>query len=46
MFLILDVKTEFGTYFKEFVHGDCERTVPSLSGILGIDIDGWDENKS
>jgi tRNA pseudouridine synthase 10 len=30
------VRTESGTYVKEFVHGDSGRTVPSLAGKLGI----------
>lgn len=38
-FLILDVKTEAGTYVKEFVHGDFGRTVPNLSQILSLEID-------
>jgi len=32
----LRVRTEAGTYIKEFVHGDSGRTVPSLAGKLGI----------
>jgi tRNA pseudouridine synthase 10 len=32
----LRVRTESGTYVKEFVHGDSGRTVPSLAGKLGI----------
>jgi tRNA pseudouridine synthase 10 len=34
--LTLVVRTEAGTYVKEFVHGDGGRTVPSLSGLLGV----------
>ncbi len=32
----LRVRTEAGTYVKEFVHGDSGRTVPSLAGKLGV----------
>lgn len=32
----LRVRTESGTYVKEFVHGDSGRTLPSLAGKLGI----------
>lgn len=32
----LRVRTESGTYVKEFVHGDSGRTDPSLAGKLGI----------
>jgi tRNA pseudouridine synthase 10 len=32
----LRVRTESGTYVKEFVHGDAGRTVPSLAGKLMI----------
>jgi tRNA pseudouridine synthase 10 len=34
--LVLVVRTESGTYVKEFVHGDGGRTVPSLSALLGV----------
>ncbi|KYK27415.1 MAG: hypothetical protein AYK23_02375 [Candidatus Proteinoplasmatales archaeon SG8-5] len=30
------ITTEAGTYVKEFVHGDGGRTVPSVSGELGV----------
>lgn len=30
----LDLRTDAGTYIKEFVHGDAGRTVPSLSSLL------------
>jgi len=33
---MLRVRTEAGTYVKEFVHGDSGRTEPSLAGRLGI----------
>lgn len=33
---ILHVKTEAGTYVKEFVHGDFGRTDPSISDLLGF----------
>lgn len=32
--LVLDLETQAGTYVKEFVHGDCGRTVPNLSLLL------------
>ena len=31
----LDIKTQAGTYIKEFVHGDFGRTQPSLGQLLG-----------
>lgn len=31
----INLKTEAGTYIKEFVHGDFGRTQPNLSAILG-----------
>ena len=31
---ILHLSTSAGTYVKEFVHGDCGRTIPSISSIL------------
>jgi tRNA pseudouridine synthase 10 len=34
--LTLRVRTESGTYVKEFVHGDGGRTTPSLSELLGV----------
>jgi tRNA pseudouridine synthase 10 len=33
------VVTQAGTYVKEFVHGDLGRTKPSLSDIIGGDVD-------
>lgn len=35
----LAVSTQAGTYVKEFVHGDFERTHPSISSILGYPTD-------
>ena len=35
----LELTTQAGTYIKEFVHGDFQRTVPNLRTILGCDID-------
>ena len=32
----LDLRTEAGTYVKEWVEGDDGRTVPSLSSLLGV----------
>jgi tRNA pseudouridine synthase 10 len=34
--LDLRLRTEAGTYVKEFVSGDGERTSPSLTSILGV----------
>lgn len=34
--LVLRLRTESGTYVKEFVSGDGGRTVPSLAGSLGV----------
>ena len=36
---ILDVKTQAGTYVKEFVHGDFGRTKPNLGDMLGGEFD-------
>ena len=35
----LHLSTTAGTYVKEFVHGDCGRTSPSISSILGCKTD-------
>ena len=32
--LLVDLTTQAGMYIKEFVHGDCGRTVPSLKSLL------------
>jgi tRNA pseudouridine synthase 10 len=32
---ILRLRTQAGTYVKEFVHGDAGRTAPSLGDLLG-----------
>ncbi|NLK25084.1 MAG: tRNA pseudouridine(54/55) synthase Pus10 [Euryarchaeota archaeon] len=34
--LVLRLKTESGTYIKEFVSGDGGRTVPSLAGLIRV----------
>lgn len=39
IFFLLDIKTQAGTYVKEFVHGDFGRTKPSLCDILNADVD-------
>ncbi|XP_033342743.2 pseudouridine synthase 10 [Megalopta genalis] len=39
MFFVLDIKTQAGTYVKEFVHGDFGRTKPSLCEILKTEVD-------
>jgi len=36
---LLFLKTQAGTYIKEFVHGDFGRTVPSLGTLLKTDCD-------
>lgn len=38
-FFVLDVKTQAGTYVKEFVHGDFGRTKPSLCDFLDTEVD-------
>ncbi|XP_076243121.1 pseudouridine synthase 10 isoform X2 [Calliopsis andreniformis] len=38
-FFVLDIKTQAGTYVKEFVHGDFGRTKPSLCDILKTEVD-------
>jgi tRNA pseudouridine synthase 10 len=35
----LCLKTQAGTYVKEFVHGDFGRTTPCVAQLLGIDTD-------
>ncbi|KAL7456453.1 hypothetical protein ACHAWC_007958 [Mediolabrus comicus] len=35
----LRMSTSAGTYVKEFVHGDCGRTYPSISSLLGGRVD-------
>lgn len=37
--VILDVVTQAGTYIKELVHGEFGRTHPSISSIIGTEID-------
>ena len=36
---LLFLKTQAGTYIKEFVHGDFGRTVPSLGNLLKTECD-------
>jgi len=36
---ILRLKTQAGTYIKEFVHGDFNRTVPNLCTLLERPVD-------
>lgn len=36
---ILHLKTQAGTYVKEFVHGDFGRTKPSISDLLQKEVD-------
>lgn len=35
----INLKTQAGTYVKEFVHGDFQRTKPNLCEILQCDVD-------
>lgn len=39
LFIIFDLKTQAGTYVKEFIHGDFGRTFPNLCSFLQIKID-------
>ena len=34
-FFILHILASAGTYIKEFVHGDLDRTLPNVGKILG-----------
>eukprot|EP00002_Diphylleia_rotans_P015144 TRINITY_DN2934_c0_g1_i12.p1 TRINITY_DN2934_c0_g1~~TRINITY_DN2934_c0_g1_i12.p1 ORF type:complete len:182 (+),score=46.03 TRINITY_DN2934_c0_g1_i12:1533-2078(+) len=38
-FFMLDLRTQAGTYVKEFVHGDLGRTQPNIGSLLGCDAD-------
>jgi tRNA U54 and U55 pseudouridine synthase Pus10 len=35
----LEMSTSAGTYVKEFCHGDCARTSPSVASLLGCKVD-------
>jgi len=35
-FFLLSLECSAGTYVKEFVHGDCGRTAPSLASLLAV----------
>lgn len=37
--IIIDVTTQAGAYIKELIHGEFGRTSPSISSIIGQDID-------
>lgn len=37
--IIIDVVTQAGTYVKELVHGEFGRTEPSLSSLVGVEMD-------
>ena len=37
--LVLELETQAGTYIKEFVHGDFNRTLPNLGSLLGVECD-------
>ena len=36
--LVLRLRTQAGTYIKEFVHGDEGRTLPHLGSFLGCSV--------
>lgn len=36
---VVHLKTQAGTYIKEFVHGDFNRTVPNLCILMGRPVD-------
>jgi len=38
-YMVLFVMSSAGTYIKEFVHGDLERTKPNVGSILGGEVD-------
>jgi tRNA pseudouridine synthase 10 len=37
--IVLDIVTQAGTYVKELVHGEFGRTEPSISSLIGMEID-------
>ncbi|CAL6100217.1 TRNA_pseudouridine synthase [Hexamita inflata] len=37
-YFVVEIKASAGCYIKEFVHGDFSRTVPNLSGIVGVEL--------
>ncbi|XP_071450586.1 tRNA pseudouridine synthase Pus10 isoform X2 [Hetaerina americana] len=39
VYFVLRLRTQAGTYVKEFVHGDFGRTEPNLRSILGVEVD-------
>ncbi|KAG8231956.1 hypothetical protein J437_LFUL008876 [Ladona fulva] len=39
LYFKLKVRTQAGTYVKEFVHGDFGRTQPNLGSLLGVEVD-------
>lgn len=39
VFFVIDLKTQAGTYVKEFIHGDFGRTYPNLCSFLEVKID-------
>ena len=38
-FIIIEIQSSAGTYIKEFINGDCGRTMPNLGSILGCECD-------
>lgn len=37
--VVLDIVTQAGTYVKELVHGEFGRTEPSITSLIGTEID-------
>ena len=37
--LQVSMRTEAGTYIKEFVHGDLGRTTPNVGSLIGKEVD-------
>ena len=37
-YFVVDITASAGCYIKEFVHGDFNRTKPSMSGIFGQEL--------
>ncbi|ORX48487.1 hypothetical protein DM01DRAFT_1409781 [Hesseltinella vesiculosa] len=36
-FAVITMNTQAGTYIKEFVHGDLQRSLPNMASILGVE---------
>lgn len=37
--IVLFVLASAGTYIKEFIHGDLERTIPNFGGLMQMEAD-------